>query len=329
MKVVSVAALLLVGRPCMAFLVATSASTRSARVPSALSSSADYLSSLSSGNVQTSFLSTRTTAPLSPSPPMPEESASVPDGSSSSANSLTSFSHAPFSYFTLDKLKPKGPRKNADVGQPHDATRPLVTVGSASVGSWWCDQGGWPSPAQRATTEVFFVFAGHGCLTDLDGIRHEFGPGDTVILPKGWSGRWDIMQPIHKVWVVHDHPKIEETSNPIRAVIAKYGDLDPQHLTPQGVRPDAIHGSPSTASRTFYDVGPTAAGCWTCTPGSFPVSNRATTECFHVLEGVFFLTNADGSAQRCIAGDTVVLPKGWSGFWDVIESVRKIWVVVE
>ena len=61
-------------------------------------------------------------------------------------------------------------------------------------------------------------------------------------------------------------------------------------------------------------------------PGSFPVKERSTTEAFHVLEGVAFLTNSDGSARRCTAGDTVVLPVGWSGSWDVIESVKKVWV---
>lgn len=63
---------------------------------------------------------------------------------------------------------------------------------------------------------------------------------------------------------------------------------------------------------------------------------RTTTECFHVLEGVFFLTpknsssdGGGGTAQRCVAGDTVILPKGWSGRWDVVETVRKVWAVVE
>lgn len=242
---------------------------------------------------------------------------------------IISFSHAPISYFTLDKLTPKGPRNNADVGRPRDATRPLVTVGSTSAGSWWCTTGGWPSLTPRTTTEVFFVLSGHGCLTDLDGMRHYFGPGDTVILPKGWSGRWDVLEDIHKVWFVYDHPWVEETSNPIRAVISYYSSLATQNLSQQAVRTDAIHGSPSTASSTIYNVGPTQVGCWTCTPGSFPVTNRATTECFHVLEGVFFLTSADGVARRCVAGDTVVLPKGWTGKWDVIETVKKLWMVVE
>ena len=283
--------------------------TRQQAARKSASSADNYLSSLSRG------------MPTTMEPPLPE--------SMNENESITTFfSHAPFSYFALDRLTPKGPRKNADVGQPHDATRQLVEVGSISAGSWWCAEGGWPSPALRTTTEVFYVFSGHGCVTDLDGTKNEFRKGDTVILPKGWSGRWDIMQPIHKVWFVHEHPNIEETSNPIRAVITPSLGHQQKHMSPQFVLTDATHGSPTTALSTIYNVGPTKVGFWTCTGGSFPVTNLASTECFHVLEGVFFLANADGSARRCVAGDTVVLPKGWSGHWDVIETVKKLWVVV-
>jgi uncharacterized cupin superfamily protein len=61
------------------------------------------------------------------------------------------------------------------------------------------------------------------------------------------------------------------------------------------------------------------------------IQQHATTECFHVLEGVFFLTNtdADGSARRCVAGDTVVIPKGWTGHVDVIQTVKKLWFAVD
>jgi hypothetical protein len=45
-------------------------------------------------------------------------------------------------------------------------------------------------------------------VSDPDGTRYPFGPGDVVVLPKGWYGRWDIQQKIHKVWVVHDHPDV-------------------------------------------------------------------------------------------------------------------------
>ena len=242
---------------------------------------------------------------------------------------VVTFLHAPLSHFAIDKLTPKGPRKNADVGRPHDATRKLAQVGAVRTGSWWCAAGGWPSLSQRATTEIFLVLSGHGCLTDLDGQQHYFGPGDTVVLPKGWSGRWDVLQDIHKVWVVHDHANIEETSNPIRARVAHYNQCAPQYLSSLTARTDAIHGSPHSGADTIYTMGPTEVGYWMCTPGSFPVIDCDSTECFHVLEGVFFLTNADGTAMRCVAGDTVMLPKGWTGHWDIIETVKKLWVIVE
>jgi len=237
------------------------------------------------------------------------------------------FVHAPASYFALDNLTPKGPRKNTDIGDPRDASRSLVKVGSVSVGSWSCTEGGWDSPAKRLTTECFYVLDGEGSVTDLDGTCHSFGPGDTVVLPKGWSGRWDVTKRIHKVWVVHDHADVDGAGS--SALVTRLESFAPTEMTSQGVRKDAMYGSsPTSTTRKVYSVGPTAVGCWTCTPGSFPVVSRPTTECFHVLEGIFFLTNMDGKAQRCVAGDTVVLPKGWSGHWDIIQPVKKVWVVV-
>ena len=123
-----------------------------------------------------------------------------------------SFTHEPLSYFALEQLTPKGRRKNVDIGDPHDASRPLVKVGTASVGSWHCTEGGWDSAAPRPTTESFYVLTGEASVTDLDGTRHTFGPGDTVVLPKGWSGRWDVTEAIHKVWVVHEHEDVKGAS---------------------------------------------------------------------------------------------------------------------
>jgi uncharacterized cupin superfamily protein len=127
---------------------------------------------------------------------------------------------------------------------------------------------------------------------------------------------------------------VEEVDTPIRATVTHYNSLvSPQFLDgPPKVRSDALRGtSPQTATQTLYDKGPMSVGFWSCTPGSFAgTSPRTTTECFHVLEGDFFLTgHSDGSSQRCLAGDTIVLPKGWCGHWDVLETVKKIWTVVE
>ena len=234
-------------------------------------------------------------------------------------------SHAPLSHFSIEQQTPKGLRANADVGNPNDASRPLVKVGPVSVGSWSCTEGGWESPKPRTSTETFYVLSGEGSVDDADGTRHRFGAGDLVTLPRGWSGRWDVTKDLNKVWVVHTHDDVPGAS--AGAVVTTAESLGASGKS-QGVRKDATQGSPTSASHKIYDVGSTAVGAWTCTPGSWPVVERPTTEAFHILEGSCFLTNADGTSRRCVAGDTVVLPKGWTGSWDIIETVHKIWVVV-
>ena len=230
--------------------------------------------------------------------------------------------HAPISAGSIEKLQPKGPRANADVGQPHEASVDFFEMGKFSVGSWWCGAGGWPSPRQRDSTEVFFVLSGRGCVTDVDGVPHEFGPGDTVTLPKGWSGRWDVLEDIHKIWFVHEHANIEESGYPIRAQVTPYEKLvSPQYLSP-------LVGGPGAASRLIYSLGPTTVGSVVCAPGS---SSKAChyVECFHIVEGILFLSTTDGKSQRCVTGDTVLLPPGWNGHHDVVEKTTMLWLSVD
>jgi uncharacterized cupin superfamily protein len=133
---------------------------------------------------------------------------------------------------------------------------------------------------------------------------------------------------------VLNHDTVLEKDVPIRVRVTHYNDLvSPQRLDgPAKVRLDSLRGTPPfTATQTLYDKGIVSVGFWSCTPGSFRgTSPRTTTECFHVLEGDFLLTDHHtGSIQHCVAGDTIVLPKGWCGHWDVVQTVKKIWAVVE
>jgi len=259
---------------------------------------------------------------------------SPPGGFVGSATS--DFVHAPLSFFAFHELTPKGPRSAqgslVDIGDPEDFTRPLakdeegkaVKWNNAGVGAWACTAGGWDSPKLRPTTEVFLVLDGKGSVTDVDGVLHSFGAGDVVVLPKHWSGRWDISRTIHKTWVVHDHPDVPGAADGVvRAVVASVTSLCHEELP---VVEFALPTAPAHLSNIFYDVGPTRVGILSSSPGSFEVSQRSTAECFFVVDGVFFLTNPDGSARRCTAGDTVVLPKGWYGNLDVVRPSKQVWV---
>ena len=214
----------------------------------------------------------------------------------------------------------KGLRANNDVGTPADASRPFVKGiqgGQASCGSWGCTEGGWLSPKPRTSTEWFYVLAGRGSVQTPDGREFRFGPGDLVVLPRGWSGRWGVQERIHKIWVVHEHDDIAgANAEPVVATAAQL---------------NAGGGVFSQQQRgvVTYDVGATRAGSWHCAAGaSFPVTARPVAEVFTVTKGALFLTNPDGSARRCGTGDTVHLPEGWDGRIDVVESVTTVFAEI-
>lgn len=271
-----------------------------------LTSLSSYLDSLSANNAN--------------SPP-PSEPTDVTD-----ASTTPNFYHAPKSYFSLPNLTSKGPRTTADVGTPHEGTRKLVQIDPTRAGSWSCTAGGWPSPNPKAHTEIFYVWDGHGCLSDADGMQHYFGPGDTVIIPKGHTGRWDVLADMHKVWFVHEHDNVEE-SEPIRVRVIHYHDLvSMENQVNYGVSKGAVRGNPVIHSSVVYSAGANNVGSWVCTPGCFNIEGLDATIGFYVLEGLFYITDSEtGQCSKCAPGDTVMLPKGWSGSVDVVETSKKLW----
>ena len=170
------------------------------------------------------------------------------------------------------------------------------------------------------------MLAGEGSVDDADGTRHRFGAGDLVTLPRGWSGRWDVTsaETLHKVWVVHAHAEISGAST--AAVVTT--PIPPSAKPSGGWFGRSGDASRVAAHKVVYDVGDTTVSVWSAPPGSTTQQGGATIQTFHVLEGVAFVTNDDGTAYRCAAGDTVVLPAGWSGSWDIVEELKAVSVAV-
>jgi len=100
----------------------------------------------------------------------------------------------------LGPLEPTGPRAGADVGTPVTAARVLHDAGPVQVGVWECTPGGW-SITNRPNTEIVHILRGEATITDEDGTVRTLVPGTAVVLPLGWSGRWDITATIRKLYV--------------------------------------------------------------------------------------------------------------------------------
>jgi len=265
------------------------------------------------------------------SPPASAPTPAAPSAPPSAIHGASSpplhFACATASDVGFDQLVSKGVRADADKGAPHAASKPICKVGPASFGAWSCTEGGFPVPG-RKTTEIMYMIEGEGFLTDADGTPHCFRAGDFVVLPKGWSGRWDILKPVRKVWAVNSHAADLTPEESRRAIVCSPESFAWSQLQKKGPR-NADWGEPEDFSKSFWKAGPTATGSWACTEGGFNgTPNRPNTEWFYVLEGAGFLTNLDGTARRFGAGDVVILPKGWSGRWDVIEPIRKVWCLI-
>lgn len=91
-------------------------------------------------------------------------------------------------------------------------------------------------------------------------------------------------------------------------------------------------GCPTRQTWTLYESGPqgVSAGIWTCEPGRWRIVFAPDKhEYFFVLQGRLRLHDNDGGVTEVVAGQGAVIPAGFEGAFEVLEPVRKHFVVVE
>ena len=64
-------------------------------------------------------------------------------------------------------------------------------------------------------------------------------------------------------------------------------------------------------------------GVWEAGMGKTVIENFPFTEYVLMISGSVIVTDRDGKSRKFSAGDTFVIPKGWSGDWDVQERMKK------
>lgn len=99
-------------------------------------------------------------------------------------------------------------------------------------------------------------------------------------------------------------------------------------LTPAGQRPGADSGDPQLSTLPVDSGTDAQVGIWECQPGGWPVIDRPNTETCYIISGAATLTDdATGTTVTIGAGDFVTLPPGWTGRWDVTETLRKAYTI--
>lgn len=100
-------------------------------------------------------------------------------------------------------------------------------------------------------------------------------------------------------------------------------------LTSAGQRAGADQGDPQISVREISNHDGIAVGVWECEPGGWPVVDRPDTEVATILSGAGVITDADGTERPISTGSVVTLAKGWTGRWDITETVRKVYIIIK
>ena len=84
---------------------------------------------------------------------------------------------------------------------------------------------------------------------------------------------------------------------------------------------------PLQTDNGFFEQGNLFAGTWECEPGTLELDLDLTEFC-HLLKGHWKLTSESGVVTEVKAGDSWIFPRGWKGTAEVIETVRKVYLMM-
>ena len=184
--------------------------------------------------------------------------------------------------------------------------------------------------------EFVRVLEGTVVLTSVAGDRQIYGSDDHFLVPKGWMGTWDMRRPFRELIVV-ETAAWNQSESTIASTIgskrpAARADLEVLPLSVDALREETLEVLPpwpegvvlagvnEHAQRVLHEgevvtvlYGAEAARLNVSEP--FPYDEYVL-----VLRGEVILTSEDGSSQTFGTGDGFLVPKGWTGTWDMPEQ---------
>lgn len=89
-----------------------------------------------------------------------------------------------------------------------------------------------------------------------------------------------------------------------------------------------VEGDPRHESTTLFEnaAGDVIAGTWTSTPGKWHAFTDRDEFCC-IVSGHVRLIAEDGNVQTFKTGDAFLIPNGFRGFWEVVETTTKHFVI--
>ena len=89
----------------------------------------------------------------------------------------------------------------AVVGEPYESWRVISDDGRVELGIWDVTPGSFRGACEGYYEQMHFV-AGHGTITDADGVVTAIRPGVVMLCPDGWSGVWVVDETVRKTYAI-------------------------------------------------------------------------------------------------------------------------------
>ena len=86
-------------------------------------------------------------------------------------------------------------------GNPKRTTWNHYESSGVSAGLWECEIGSWRIAFEEDKDEFFHVLSGRIRITDDLGKSRNFGPGEACVIPGGFSGLFEVLEPVKKHYV--------------------------------------------------------------------------------------------------------------------------------
>ncbi len=74
--------------------------------------------------------------------------------------------------------------------------------GEISSGVWSCEVGAWRIAFDERSDEYFSVLEGRIRISDAENNVNEFGLGEACVIPAGFTGTFEVLEPVKKHYVV-------------------------------------------------------------------------------------------------------------------------------
>lgn len=114
--------------------------------------------------------------------------------------------------------------------------------------------------------------------------------------------------------------------------LAGHGELTQSEANVDYPRPDRlVKGNPERLTYSLYEHTHMSCGIWQCEVGAWNIQfANNKQEFFQVIEGVVRIHDAKNhSFIEVTAGNAVIIPPAFIGTFEVIEAVKKYYVIVE